>query len=71
MMSLEVGATYENGMLRPDHSLPLGEHQRVKVTVQVEVNHAERSYGLMGWTGDPETLRKIAEDDQFCVQESP
>ena len=27
------------------------------------VGVAERSYGLLGWTGDPETLRQIAEDD--------
>ena len=30
-----------------------------------------RSYGLLGWTGDPEILRKIAEDDEFGVLESP
>ena len=70
-MSLEVGATYENGVLRPDCRLPLDEHQRVKVTVHEETSHIQHSYGLMGWTGAPEVLRKIAEDDQFSALESP
>lgn len=70
-MAMEVEATYENGVLRPDHHLPLSEHQRVKVTVQEETSRSQRSYGLLGWTGDPEVVRKIAEDDQFGVSESP
>jgi predicted DNA-binding antitoxin AbrB/MazE fold protein len=32
-MAMEIAATYENGMLRPDTPLPLQEHQRVMVTV--------------------------------------
>jgi len=28
-------------------------------------------YGLIGWTGDPEALRRIAEDDEFGIQEAP
>jgi predicted DNA-binding antitoxin AbrB/MazE fold protein len=70
-MALEIEATYENGILKPDHLLPLSEHQRVKVTVQEEESRSQRSYGLLGWTGDPEVVRKIAEDDQFGVMESP
>lgn len=70
-MALEIEATYENGVLRLDQLLPLSEHQRVKVVVQEETNHSQRSYGLLGWTGDPEVVRKIAEDDQFGAMESP
>lgn len=70
-MSLEIGATYQDGVLRPDHRLPLAEHQRVKVTVHEETSRIKRSYGLMGWSGDPEVLRRIAEDDEFGVLESP
>ena len=65
MMPLEVTATYENGVLKLDNPLPLEEHQRVKLTIHGEISHAERSYGLLGWTGDPEILRKIAEGDEF------
>ena len=70
-MALEIEATYENGVLMPDHPLPLSERQRVKLTVQEKTSHSERSYGLIGWTGDPEIVRKIAEEDQFGVMESP
>jgi predicted DNA-binding antitoxin AbrB/MazE fold protein len=70
-MSLEVEATYENGVLKPDEPLPLKERQRVRVTVHAETSRIRRSYGLIGWTGDPEILRKIAEDDEFGVLESP
>jgi predicted DNA-binding antitoxin AbrB/MazE fold protein len=71
MMSIEVSAPYENGVLKPDHPLPIVDGQRVKVTVHEEIGHAERSHGLLGWTGDPEILRKIAEDDGFGVEEAP
>jgi len=70
-LSLEVEATYENGLFRMDGPLPLREHQRVKLTVHEEPNRIERSYGLIGWTGDPEIVRRIAEDDEFGVLESP
>lgn len=63
-MSLEVEATYENGMLKPDRPLPLDEHQRVKVTVHERTSRIRASLGLIGWTGDPEVLRKIALDDE-------
>ena len=71
MMSLEIDATYENGVLRPDQRLPLAEHQRVKVTVRQETGRIQSSFGLLGWNGDPEVVRKIAEDDQFGAMESP
>jgi len=33
-MSLEVQATYEGGLLKPDKPLPFSDHQRVTVTVK-------------------------------------
>ncbi len=62
-MALQIEATYENGVLAPDHPLLLNEHQRVKVMVHEETSHSQRSYGRIGWTGNPEVVRKIAEDD--------
>jgi predicted DNA-binding antitoxin AbrB/MazE fold protein len=70
-MAMNVEATYENGILRPDHQLPLNEHQRVRVTVEEKTSRSQCSYGLLGWTGDPDVLRKIAEDNQFGMLESP
>jgi predicted DNA-binding antitoxin AbrB/MazE fold protein len=59
-MSIEIEATYEGGILKPDHPLPLEEHQRVKLVVEHEVSRARASYGVIGCKGDPEILRKIA-----------
>jgi predicted DNA-binding antitoxin AbrB/MazE fold protein len=70
-MSIEVEATYENGVLKLDRPLPLEEHQRVKVVVQQGLSHARRSYGVIGWNGDPEVIRKIALEAEFGIQESP
>ena len=70
-MSLDIEATYENGVLRLDQPLPLGDHQRVKVTVHDVLSRATGSYGLIGWTGDPEVVRKLALDPEYSVQESP
>jgi predicted DNA-binding antitoxin AbrB/MazE fold protein len=70
-MSIEFFATYENGVLRLDDLLPIAEHQRVRVTVREERSIAERTYGILGWTGDPEIARRIAEDIEFGVEEAP
>jgi predicted DNA-binding antitoxin AbrB/MazE fold protein len=70
-MSLQVEATYEDGVLRPDQPLPLAEKQRVTVVVQAEISRAKRSYGLIGFKGDPEIVRKIALDSEFGVADSP
>jgi predicted DNA-binding antitoxin AbrB/MazE fold protein len=70
-MPFVVDAIYEKGILKLEKPLPLQENQRVKVTVQEEGSVADLTYGLIGWTGDPEVLRRIAEDDEFGVIESP
>lgn len=69
-MPLEVEATYEQGVLKLDQPLPLGEHERVVVSVRPRKSRIEDSAGLIRWTGDPEVLRKIAEDPEFSVLES-
>jgi predicted DNA-binding antitoxin AbrB/MazE fold protein len=79
-MTLTVNATYEDGVLKPVSPLPLREHETVQVTVtsahepsEHAGDEAERivrkSYGLIGWTGDLETLRRLAEDPEFDPQE--
>jgi predicted DNA-binding antitoxin AbrB/MazE fold protein len=70
-MSIEIEATYEGGILKPDHPLPLEEHQRVKLVVEQDTSRARANYGIIGWKGDPEILRKIAIEPEFGVQESP
>jgi predicted DNA-binding antitoxin AbrB/MazE fold protein len=70
-MPLTVEAVYENGVLKPDKPLPLPDHTRVQVTVQVKPSIARESAGLLRWRGDWETLRRLAEDDEFGILESP
>jgi predicted DNA-binding antitoxin AbrB/MazE fold protein len=70
-MAIVVEATYENGVLKPAQPLPLAEHEKVQITVDALIDPVRASYGLLKWTGDPETLRRIAEDPEFGVLESP
>jgi predicted DNA-binding antitoxin AbrB/MazE fold protein len=70
-MALIIEAVYENGVLKPAQPLPLPEHARVQVTVQVKPGVARESAGMLRWHGDWETLRRIAEDDEFGILESP
>ena len=76
-MPLTVEAIYENGVLKLEQPLPLQEREKVRVCVHTAVDiqnsldAVERSSGLLSWTGDLETLRRIAEDDEFGILESP
>ncbi len=69
-MSITVDAVYEGGLLRPTQSLPLSEHEKVRLTVESSTSWAERTAGLVAWTGPLDVLRKVAEDDEFGIQES-
>jgi len=81
-MAIIIAAIYENGVLKPAEALPLKEHEKVRATIESEKepeasspDEAERivrrSYGLIGWTGDVETLRRVADDPEFGLLESP
>jgi predicted DNA-binding antitoxin AbrB/MazE fold protein len=70
-MTITVEATYENGSLKFAQPLPLQEHEKVRVTIEPELTWAERTAGMLKWKGDPEVLRRIAEDDEFSILESP
>jgi predicted DNA-binding antitoxin AbrB/MazE fold protein len=70
-MAITVDATYENGVLKPAEPLPLEEHDKVRVTIEPATTWTERTAGILKWTGDPEILRRIAEDEEFGIMESP
>ena len=70
-MAITVEAIYENGVLRPVQPLPLQEQEKVRVTIEPDLTWAERTAGMLHWSGDPELLRRIAEDDEFGILESP
>lgn len=79
---LTVQATYENGVLKPAKALPLREHEKVELIVHPldargadDASEADRivrkSQGMLGWTGDAETLRQLAESPELDPQECP
>ncbi|MCL4191632.1 MAG: antitoxin family protein [Thermoguttaceae bacterium] len=70
-MLLEVEATYESGVLKLDKPLPLDEHEKVTVQVRPHTSRSRKNAGSIKWTGDPEILRKIAEDPELRVLDSP
>ena len=68
-MTKRVEAIYENGVLKPTQPLPLREHERVQITVQTPSNWVQETAGMIQWSGDHETLRRLAEDVEFDPQE--
>ena len=70
-MTITVEAIYENGTLKPAQPLPLKEHETVRLAVQTGDPPLLRAYGIMGWTGDAETLERIALGPEFLPEEAP
>jgi predicted DNA-binding antitoxin AbrB/MazE fold protein len=68
-MSVTIEATYENGVLKPHQPLPFKEREQVQVTVHTASNWVQETAGMIKWTGDHETLRRLAEDVEFDPQE--
>jgi len=70
-MSITVQATYEDGVLKPERPLPLKEHEKVRITLDTAVSRVRATAGLVGWTGDAETVRRVALDPEFGIEEAP
>lgn len=70
-MTITVEAVYESGVLKPAGPLPLKEHEKVTVTVVPAMSVARQTAGMIPWTGDAETLERLARDPEFGVLESP
>jgi predicted DNA-binding antitoxin AbrB/MazE fold protein len=62
-MSLEVQATYEDGVLKPDKPLPLEEHSRVIVSVKQAPFDIGDSAGIVPWNGDLKALDELLGPD--------
>lgn len=69
-MAITVEAVYEDGVLKLDKPLPFPEHERLEVSVRPKRSVARESAGMLPWRGDWETLRRIAEEDEFGIWES-
>jgi predicted DNA-binding antitoxin AbrB/MazE fold protein len=65
-MTIQVEATYENGVLKPAQPLPLKEKDKVRITIEPAESPLMKAYGIMGWTGTHEELEQIlAEAEDF------
>jgi predicted DNA-binding antitoxin AbrB/MazE fold protein len=81
MYAFVFEATFEDGVLKPDRHLPLAEHQRIKVSVDLptpdgpsidsDVDFIRETSGILGWTGDAEIVERIALDPGLGIHESP
>jgi predicted DNA-binding antitoxin AbrB/MazE fold protein len=70
-MTLSVEAVYEDGVLKPAQPLPFPEHEKVRVTILPAVDWVQQTYGLCGWKGDPEELRRLALAPDLDLGEGP
>jgi len=61
-MALEIEATYENGVFKPDEEPPLQNGQRVKLTLQTPGSAVARLYGRIPWPGNTEELDRLLGD---------
>jgi predicted DNA-binding antitoxin AbrB/MazE fold protein len=68
-MTITVDATYENGTLKLAQPVPLKESEKVRVTIEPQISWTERTAGMVKWTGDAETLERLAIDAEFDPQE--
>jgi predicted DNA-binding antitoxin AbrB/MazE fold protein len=69
-MSITIDAVYQNGTLKLSQPVPFKENDRVRITIESESTRADRTAGMIQWTGDVEALERIAMDPQFDPQES-
>lgn len=74
-MSFVVEAIYVDGTLKPAQPLPLEENERVTITIEARTpspaTPGKLTYGLIGWSGDADVVRRVALEPEFGVQESP
>ncbi|MFL5342163.1 MAG: antitoxin family protein, partial [Gemmataceae bacterium] len=71
IMAIIVDAVIENGLLRPTQPLPFAENETVRIIVQPKGDWVQDSYGLCGWKGDAEDLRRLALSPELDLEEEP
>lgn len=69
-MPLQIEAVFVDGVFKPSQPVSLQQHEAVVLTVTRKPTKLADLAGMLPWKGDPEVLRKIAEDDEFSVLES-
>jgi predicted DNA-binding antitoxin AbrB/MazE fold protein len=70
-MAITVEAVYENGTLRLRQPVPLKDQEPVRVTIEPAMTWADRTAGMLEWTGEPEVLHQVATEPEHGILESP
>jgi predicted DNA-binding antitoxin AbrB/MazE fold protein len=73
-MAVTIEAVYENGVLKPVNPvsmIPEGARLWLTLHIAAEIDRVRQAYGLLGWTGDAESVRRVALDPEFDILESP
>lgn len=73
-MAMTIETVYENGAFKPVQPLPAttnGTHVWLTLHTAAEADRVKSAYGLIGWTGDAETVHRVALDPEFGILESP
>ncbi len=71
IMAITVEAVVENGLLRPMKPLPLAENEQVRITIEPKEDWVQNSYGLCGWKGNTEELRRLALAPELDLEDGP
>lgn len=61
-VSLEVEATYENGVLKPSQELPLQEGEKVTIVIQPSGSSVKRFVASVPWPGIREEFDRWLND---------
>lgn len=63
-MTITIDATYEGGVLKPDQPLPLGEREKVRVTVEPQTTAAKEDQAT---ASDGETTGPTIADEILAL----
>jgi len=68
-MAITVEAVYENGILKLSEPIPWKDGDRVSVTICSVDSPLLKGTGMLKWTGDLETLERIAIDPEAWLED--
>ena len=66
-----MGLLYSCDYFHDDQPLPLKEHETVQITIEAQAISVAQTYGICGWTGNPEELRRLALYPELDLPEEP
>jgi predicted DNA-binding antitoxin AbrB/MazE fold protein len=68
---ITIEAIVENGLLKPIEPLPLAENEQARITIEPKDNWVRKSYGICGWKGNADELRRLALAPDLDLEDGP